>query len=78
MSSSSTCSRKHLLAVLAFRGLRRGRERRLILRRLAKAKKTLGGSGDRSRLFFTDMPVTVNPDCLSQLPVCFSLLLPHS
>lgn len=78
-SSSSTRSRKHLAAVLSFRGLPRGREHQLILRRLTELKRTLGVRGDKSRILFTDIPVTVNTDCLSNLPFsCFSLRGPHT
>lgn len=62
------------MAVLHFRGLLRGREYQLILQKLTDVKKT-PGSGDKSRALFTDIPVTVNTDCLSKLPFsCFSLL----
>lgn len=77
-SSSSTRSKKHLVAVLHFRGVQRGREFQLILRRLAEVKKTLGSGGDQSRLLFTDMPVTVNTSCLASLPVPCLSLLPRS
>lgn len=66
------------MAVLHFRGVRRGREFQLILRRLAEVKRTRGSGGDQSRLLFTDMPVTVNTGFLaSQLVPCLRLL-PHS
>ncbi|XP_073339797.1 exocyst complex component 3-like protein 4 [Pagrus major] len=73
-------SKKHLVAVLYFRGLLRGREHQLILQRLSELKKKLGdGGGDRSRVLFGDMQVTVNTDCLSNLPFsCLSCLLPDS
>lgn len=66
------------MAVLHFRGVRRGREFQLTLRRLAEVKKTLGSGGDQSRLLFTDMPVTVNTGCLASLLVPCLSLLPHS
>ncbi|XP_074517111.1 exocyst complex component 3-like protein 4 isoform X1 [Sebastes fasciatus] len=74
------CSRKHLVAVLNFRGLVRGREHQLILQRLTELKKKLGNAGgDKSRVLFGDMQVTVNTDCLSNLPFsCFSFLLPDN
>lgn len=69
------CSRKHLLAVLDFRGLKRGREKQLILQRLADVKKQLGARGAGRRVLFSDMPVAANTDCLSNLPFsCFGLL----
>ncbi|XP_008276499.1 exocyst complex component 3-like protein 4 [Stegastes partitus] len=68
-------SRKHLVAVLYFRGLLRGREHQRILQRLAALKKELNvDSSDKSRLLFGDMQVTVNTDCLSTVPSCFSFL----
>ncbi|XP_059209239.1 exocyst complex component 3-like protein 4 [Centropristis striata] len=73
-------SRKHLVAVLYFRGLMRGREHQLILQRLTELKKNLGSvGGDNSRVLFGDMQVTVNTDCLSNLPFsCLSFLLPDN
>ncbi|KAM6917573.1 exocyst complex component 3-like protein 4 isoform 1-T2 [Lycodopsis pacificus] len=74
-------SRKHLVAVLYFRGLLRGREHQLILQRHTELRKKLGGGGggDRSRVLFGDMQVTVNTDCLSNLPFsCLSFLLPDN
>ncbi|XP_047193654.1 exocyst complex component 3-like protein 4 isoform X3 [Scophthalmus maximus] len=73
-------SRKHLVAVLSFRGLMRGREHQLILQRFAELKKKPGGgSGDKSQVLFGDMQVTVNTDCLSNLTFsCLSDLLPDS
>ncbi|KAK9534183.1 hypothetical protein VZT92_009246 [Zoarces viviparus] len=75
-------SRKHLVAVLYFRGLLRGREHQLILQHHTELKKKLssaGAGGDRSRVLFGDMQVTVNTDCLSNLPFsCLSFLLPDS
>ncbi|KAL6105937.1 exoc3l4 [Pungitius sinensis] len=68
-------SRKHLVAVLNFRGLRRGREHQLILQRHAELQKKTGAGGaggERSRAFFSDMPVAVRTDCLSNMPfLCF-------
>lgn len=76
----STCSKKHLVAVLYFRGLLRGREHQLILQRLTELKKKLGNAGgDKSRVLFGDMQVTVNTDCLSNLRFsCLSFLLPDN
>ncbi|XP_060938530.1 exocyst complex component 3-like protein 4 [Limanda limanda] len=72
-------SRKHLVAVLNFRGLMRGREHQLILQRFTELKKKLGNaSGDKTQVLFGDMQVTVNTDCLSNLPFsCLSFLLPE-
>ncbi|KAM9842135.1 exocyst complex component 3-like protein 4 [Aulostomus maculatus] len=73
-------SKKHLVAVLNFRGLMRGHEYQLILQRFSKLKKTLGGAGgNTNRVLFGDMVVTVNPGCLSSLPFsCLSSLLPDN
>ncbi|XP_035529188.1 exocyst complex component 3-like protein 4 [Morone saxatilis] len=71
-------SRKHLDAVLYFRGPLRGREHQLIMRRLTELRKNAGG-GDKSQDLFGNMQVTVNTDCLSNLPFsCFSFLLPDN
>ncbi|XP_022057956.2 exocyst complex component 3-like protein 4 [Acanthochromis polyacanthus] len=69
-------SKKHLVAVLYFRGLMRGREHQQILQKLSALKKELNTSGDdRNQVLFGDIQVTVNTDCLSNLPFsCFSFL----
>ena len=65
----AACSRKHLVAVLNFRGLLRGSEHQLILQRFAELKKKLGDAGsNKSRVLFADMQVTISTDCLSKLP----------
>ncbi|XP_045572795.1 exocyst complex component 3-like protein 4 isoform X3 [Salmo salar] len=72
-------SKKHLSAVLYFRGLMRGRERQVILQRLTELKRELGTAGnigDNRRALFSDMQVT-NTDCLADMPF-FCLLLPDS
>ncbi|XP_054470118.1 exocyst complex component 3-like protein 4 [Anoplopoma fimbria] len=70
-------SKKHLVAVLNFRGPLRGREHQLILQRHSELKKRLGDGGARNRDLFGDMQVTVNTDCLSNLPFsCLGFLLP--
>ncbi|XP_053192014.1 exocyst complex component 3-like protein 4 [Scomber japonicus] len=74
-------SKKHLVAVLNFRGLLRGSEHRLILQRLAQLKKKNPdvAAGDKKQVLFNDMQVTVNTDCLSNLPFsCFNFLLPDN
>lgn len=60
-------SKKHLVAVLYFRGLMRGREHQQILQKLSALKKELK-SGDRNQVLFGDMQVMVNTDCFSNLP----------
>ncbi|XP_061599984.1 exocyst complex component 3-like protein 4 [Cololabis saira] len=72
-------SKKHLAAVLYFRGLLRGRERQLILQRLTELKKRGVGSERSGEGLFRDMQVTDNTDCLSNLPFsCLNFLLPDS
>ncbi|XP_068194938.1 exocyst complex component 3-like protein 4 [Antennarius striatus] len=72
-------SKKHLVAVLSFRGLLRGREHQLILQRLSELKKKTGGAADNSNILFGAMQVAVNTECLSNLPFsCLSFLLPDS
>ncbi|XP_028995836.1 exocyst complex component 3-like protein 4 isoform X2 [Betta splendens] len=70
--------KKHLVAVLNFRGLVRGREHHAIMQRFTELKKKQGSESiDKSRVLFQDMDVTVNTDCLSNLPFsCLRNLLP--
>lgn len=70
--------KKHLVGVLWFRGLVRGQEHQLILQRLSKLQET-APTVNKSRALFSDMHVTVNTDCFSNLPVfCFSFVLPQN
>ncbi|XP_044023008.1 exocyst complex component 3-like protein 4 [Siniperca chuatsi] len=73
-------SKKHLDAVLYFRGPLSGREHQLILQRLMELKKKLGSTyGDKNRVLFDDMQVTVNRDCLSNMTFAiFSCLWPEN
>ncbi|XP_030574334.1 exocyst complex component 3-like protein 4 [Archocentrus centrarchus] len=73
-------SKKHLVAVLYFRGLMRGHEHQLILQRLTILKKEMNtSSSDRNRDLFSKMQVTVNSNCLSNLPFsCFSFMMPDN
>ncbi|XP_072221904.1 exocyst complex component 3-like protein 4 [Leuresthes tenuis] len=62
-------NKKHLVAVLHFRGLTNGRDHQLILRRLTALKEeTDSSSSVRSQVLFEDMQVTSNTDCLHILP----------
>ncbi|XP_010877059.3 exocyst complex component 3-like protein 4 [Esox lucius] len=75
-------SKKHLIAVLYFRGLR-GREKQEILHYLTVLKKDLGttrNNGDKRRGLFSDIQVTnTNTSCLADMPFsCFSFLQPDS
>ncbi|XP_061114266.1 exocyst complex component 3-like protein 4 [Conger conger] len=66
-------SKKHLSAVLYFRGMVRGRERQAVLRRLGELKHAAGHPGDKSRALFSDIQVAVNTDCLANAPLfCLS------
>ncbi|XP_024129343.1 exocyst complex component 3-like protein 4 isoform X2 [Oryzias melastigma] len=70
-------SKKHLVAVLYFRGDVGGREHQLIVQRLTELKKR--SSCNRKEVLFGDMLVTTNTNCLSSLPFsCLSRLLPDS
>ncbi|XP_041710918.1 exocyst complex component 3 isoform X1 [Coregonus clupeaformis] len=76
-------SKKHLSAVLYFRGLVRGREKRVILQRLTELKRklgTAGNTGDNRRVLFSDMQVTItNTNYLADMPFsCLSFLLRDS
>ncbi|KAJ8341359.1 hypothetical protein SKAU_G00336500 [Synaphobranchus kaupii] len=62
-------SKKHLSAVLYFRGMVRGRERQVILRRLRELKRTVGDTGNRSQALFSDIQVAINTDCLANVPL---------
>lgn len=68
LSSSPPCSKKHLVAVLYFRGMKRGRERQLILQKLSELRKQESRSLSNSRVLFGDMQVAADTDCLSDLP----------
>ncbi|KAM6961257.1 exocyst complex component 3-like protein 4 [Aplochiton taeniatus] len=72
-------SKKHLAAVLYFRGVIRGRERHAILQRLTDLKKKTGNGLDERRILFKDMPVSVNNnDCLTDMPFsCLFVCLPE-
>ncbi|XP_034091366.1 exocyst complex component 3-like protein 4 [Gymnodraco acuticeps] len=72
--------KKHLVAVLYFRGLIRGREHQLILQKFTELKKTQGRADeDKSHVLFRDMQIPANTDCFSHLPFsCLSSLLPDN
>ncbi|KAM8833167.1 exocyst complex component 3-like protein 4 isoform 1-T1 [Synchiropus picturatus] len=71
-------SRKNLVAVLHFRGLMRGREHQSILQKLSELKRNVNPAEiNKHQVLFSDMLVSVNTDCLSNLPFsCLSFLLP--
>ncbi|KAM9354473.1 exocyst complex component 3-like protein 4 isoform 1-T3 [Pholidichthys leucotaenia] len=71
--------RKHLVAVLHFRGLMRGREHRQILQQLKQLLKETGPDIDKRKVLFTDMEVKVNTACLPNLPFsCLNFCQPHN
>ncbi|KAL3049485.1 hypothetical protein OYC64_008856 [Pagothenia borchgrevinki] len=71
--------KKHLVAVLYFRGLIRGREHQLILQRFTELKKTQGRADEDKRVLFRDMQIPAHTDCFSHLPFsCLSSLLPDN
>ncbi|KAK7903856.1 hypothetical protein WMY93_016463 [Mugilogobius chulae] len=68
--------RKHMVAVLWFRGPIRGREHRQILQKLTELKRN-APAPDKKQVLFSEMQVTVNQDCFSNLPYsCFSFCVP--
>ncbi|XP_066535890.1 exocyst complex component 3-like protein 4 isoform X2 [Hoplias malabaricus] len=72
-------SKKHLSAVLYFRGLLRGRERQLILQELSELKRNPSNVGITQHALFTEIQPAVNTDCLANMPFsCFSVLIPQS
>ncbi|XP_072314345.1 exocyst complex component 3-like protein 4 [Eucyclogobius newberryi] len=70
--------RRHLSAVLWFRGPVRGREHGQILQKFSELKKK-APAPDKKRLLFSEMQVRVSQDCLSTLPFsCLSLCSPQT
>ncbi|KAI4902132.1 hypothetical protein NFI96_025541 [Prochilodus magdalenae] len=72
-------SKKHLSAVLYFRGMIRGRERQLALQKLSELKRLSRNAGNMQHALFTEIQPAVNTDCLANIPFfCFSALIPDS
>ncbi|KAG5285175.1 hypothetical protein AALO_G00000380 [Alosa alosa] len=78
-------SKRHVAAVLFFRGLTHGRERQLILQRVAELKQegqNAGNAGNteaHQRSLFSHIPAAATTDCLAHTPLsCFTSLLPHT
>ncbi|XP_051941410.1 exocyst complex component 3-like protein 4 [Hippocampus zosterae] len=76
-------SSKHLMAVLAFRGVLRGREHQRILRRLEQLRKTkkittaTGNDHHGRRSLFRNMDARLRADCLSDVSsFCFTFVFP--
>ncbi|KAG1950583.1 exocyst complex component 3-like protein [Pimephales promelas] len=71
--------RSHLSAVLYFRGIIRGRERHIILQRLAELKESIGNAGNKEHALFNQIQAAVNTDCLPGTTFsCLSLIMPNS
>ncbi|KAK2896476.1 hypothetical protein Q8A67_010964 [Cirrhinus molitorella] len=72
-------SKRHLSAVLYFRGITRGREKHIILQRLAEQKQTSGNTGNKNQALFSEIQAAVNTDCLAGTPFsCLSFIVPDS
>ncbi|KAM9477539.1 exocyst complex component 3-like protein 4 isoform 2-T3 [Clarias gariepinus] len=63
-------SQKHLSAILYFRGVKRGRKRRMILQKLSDLKQHDRNTGSKEHALFSQMETAVNTDCLANVPVC--------
>ncbi|KAF3845375.1 hypothetical protein F7725_008538 [Dissostichus mawsoni] len=74
--TSGSIIKKHLVAVLYFRGLIRGREHQLILQKFTELKKHKAEqTKTRAEFYF----IPANTDCFSHLPFsCLSSLLPDN
>ncbi|KAK7148916.1 hypothetical protein R3I93_013057 [Phoxinus phoxinus] len=71
--------RSHLSAVLYFRGIIRGRERHIILQRLAELKESTGNAGKKERALFNQIEAAVNTNCLPGTTFsCLSFIMPNS
>lgn len=69
--------RSHLSSVLYFRGIIRGREKHVILQRLAELKQSLGSSGNKEQALFSEIQASANTDCLAGTPFsCLSFIMP--
>ncbi|XP_060728394.1 exocyst complex component 3-like protein 4 [Tachysurus vachellii] len=63
-------SQKHLLAVLYFRGIKRGRQRQVILRKFSDLQQRVRNAGSTKHALFNEMEVAASPDCLVNMPFC--------
>ncbi|XP_077053153.1 exocyst complex component 3-like protein 4 [Siphateles boraxobius] len=71
--------RSHLSAVLYFRGIIRGRERHIILQRLAELKESIGNAGNKEHALFNQIQAAVNTECLPGTTFsCLSFIMPNS
>lgn len=70
--------KSHLSAVLYFRGVIRGREKQIVLRRLMELKQRIGNEGNKEHVLFSEIQAAVNTDCFAGTPfTCFSFIVPH-
>ncbi|XP_077477097.1 exocyst complex component 3-like protein 4 isoform X2 [Stigmatopora argus] len=70
-------SSRHLVSVLAFRGIMRGRGHQRILLKLHQLKRTMPAGDPDERSLFHDMEATVRTNFLSNLSFfCFTFVLP--
>ncbi|XP_047668681.1 exocyst complex component 3-like protein 4 isoform X2 [Tachysurus fulvidraco] len=63
-------SQKHLLAVLYFRGIKRGRQRQVILQKFSDLQQRARNAGSTKHALFNEMEVAASPDCLVNMPFC--------
>ncbi|XP_076831754.1 exocyst complex component 3-like protein 4 isoform X2 [Brachyhypopomus gauderio] len=72
-------SKRHLSAILYFRGMIRGRERQVILQKFSNIKQQSRNTRSTQHPLFTEIPAPANTNCLANIPFsCFYGLLPHS
>ncbi|XP_062378521.1 exocyst complex component 3-like protein 4 isoform X2 [Sardina pilchardus] len=75
-------SKRHVAAVLLFRGVSRGRERQLILQRVAELKQDVRSAGNaetHERVLFSGIPAAAHTHCLTHTPLsCITRLLPDT
>ncbi|XP_077587762.1 exocyst complex component 3-like protein 4 isoform X1 [Stigmatopora nigra] len=70
-------SSRHLVSLLAFRGIMRGREHQRILLKLHLLKRTMPAGDPDEHSLFHDMEATVRTNFLSNLSLfCFTFVLP--
>ncbi|ROK15755.1 Exocyst complex component 3-like protein 4 [Anabarilius grahami] len=71
--------KSHLSAVLYFRGIIRGREKHIILQRLAELKESIGNAGSKEHALFNEIQAAVNTECLPGTTFsCLSFIIPDS
>ncbi|XP_067278602.1 exocyst complex component 3-like protein 4 [Pseudorasbora parva] len=69
--------KSHLSAVLYFRGITRGRERHIILQKLAEVKARIGNAGNKEHALFNEIQAADNTGCLPSTAFsCMSFIMP--